>query len=83
VLVSLWYVLHPCSEEFFRCEAHNHLLTQPSVLGPECYLLFANPSDATLGNGFGQFLFLAQETMLRRKTILDKRCKLLSLLTVL
>jgi hypothetical protein len=44
-------VFNPRSEEFFRCKAHYHLTTQPSVFGPEFDLLFIDPDDATLGNG--------------------------------
>jgi len=34
---------HPCSEEFFRCEANYHLTTQPSVFCTEFDLLLLIP----------------------------------------
>jgi hypothetical protein len=51
VFITFRDMLHPCCEKFLWCEAHNHLPTQPSVFRTECYLLFADPQNATLSDG--------------------------------
>jgi hypothetical protein len=55
-------VLHPCVQEFFRCEAHYHLSTHPSVLGQEFDLVFADPDHATLGNRRTSRIFANADT---------------------
>jgi len=51
MFVTLWYVLHPGTNEFFRCELHDRLAPQFFVLGPELDHMVADVSYTTLAMG--------------------------------